>query len=227
MIVMSVAGRTLLNAMKRYSSNVCYDACDVEWYAHTHLLSSLEGWWKNKIHKDKAIHNSHEWFLPVLGSMEWRDFNKYICKIPPKQIIFELTWDDNLKHVYHYLCGNVLVADFGVEEFRRITVLAIYPLLTVQKVAEAAKKSSSRGSISTSYILSILERKEQAEQIESDRTEKRIEDSQKGMVKLKIKRISTLEATLMKAQFGEVKACIDMDVIMGKKKKEMYKHAIA
>jgi len=226
MIVMSVAGRTLLNAMKRRSNKLTYDACDVEWYAHTHLLSSLEGWWKNKTREDKTIYNSHEWFLPALGSMEWRDFNKYISKIPPKQSIFELTWDDNLKHVYHYLCKNVLLADFGVEEFRRITVLAIHPLIKVQRVAERAK-STARGSVSTSYILSILERGDQAEQIESDRIQKKIEDSQRGMIKRKIRCVSALEATLMKAQFIEIKTGIDMNAAMEKKKKELYKHAIA
>lgn len=225
MIVMSTAGRALLNKMKSYSNNLTYNATDVEWYAHTHLLSSLESWWKRRIHDDEAVINSHEWFLPKLGSMKWRDFNKYISKITPKNIVFELTWDDNLEHVYHYLCGKVLLADFGVEEFRRITVLAIHPLRNVQKAVETAK-SSSRGPVSVPYILGILEREEQAKQIKSDRTQKKIVASQKGMVRVKIKSVSALEATLMKAQFVEVKLCIDMGVAMEKKKKEMYKHAI-
>jgi hypothetical protein len=222
---MSTAARVLLDAMKRYSNKLEYDVCDVEWYAHTYLVSTLENWWKSKIRSGAGISNSHDWFLPEPGSMNWRNFSTYVSKSQQRKIIFELTWDDNLKQVYHYLCGKVLLADFGVEEFRRITVLAIYPLLKVQK-AVAMAKSSSRGPISTPYILSILERGEQAKQTQSDRIQEKIEASKKSMIKRKIRRASTLEATLMKAQFGEVKMCIDMDVAMEKKKKELYRYAI-
>jgi hypothetical protein len=230
MIVMSTAARTLLNAMKRHSNKLTYDACDIEWYAHTYLVSSLESWWKSKIREGAAIYNSHEWFLPVFGSTDWRDFNRYISKLTPKQIMFELTWDDNLKHVYHYLCGSVLLCDFGIEEFRRITVLAIHPLRKIQEAVEKAKPTS-RGPISTPYILGILEREEQAKQVKSDRTQKKIVASQKGMVRTNVKRATSLEATLMKAQFVEIKKEWDLERVLGQiakgMLKERFKHAIA
>lgn len=229
MIVMSTAARVLLNKMKTYSNRLEYDICDVEWYAHTYLVSTLEGWWKSRIRNGVEVLNGHKWFLPTPGTTNWRGFMKYIGKIPPRKIMFELTWDDNLKQVYHYLCGSVLLCDFGVEEFRRITVLAIHPLRKVQEAVDKARVTS-RGPIGIPYILGILEREEQAKQIKSDRTQKKIVASQKGMEKVAVRRATSLEATLMKAEFMEVRMIRDLEraleEYMNNTLKRVHKYAI-
>lgn len=229
MIVMSTAARALLNKMKSYCSNLCYEVTDVELYAHTYKLDTLESWWKGRISDGEAIYNSHEWFLPKFGSEAWPKFYAYVNKKTPKKVMFELIWDDNLEQMYHYLCGNVLLCDFGIEEFRRITVIAIYPLRDVQDAVNAAK-NSCRDVITTPYILSILERKEQAKEIESERTQKKIIESQRGVININTRRVTPLEATLMKAQLMEIRKERDMDrllaQVLSEMLKEKFKHAI-
>ena len=224
MIVMSFMARKLLDKMKSYTNRLEYNIIDVERFAHTYLLATMEGWWKKKIKKSGTIYNSHEWFLPRFGSADWSEFHAYVKQIPPQKLVFELIWDDNLEQVYHYLCGNVLLCDFGVEEFRRITVIAIHPVYDVQEAVKKAK-DSCRDIITTSYILGILERKEQAEQTALDRMLKKIEDSQKRVIKVNLRRATSLETTLMKAQFMEIRRERDLDRLLAQVLKERFKHA--
>ena len=201
---MSKSARALLSKMQGYCQTVEYDMGDVEWFAHSFTISLLVSWWKRKKENEGMVGSVHTWYLPVVGSEEYRGLVAYIISKGNKIKQVDLDWTNNHKQVYHYLCANILECDFNFNEFKAI--LDIGSEFNIQEVQQAADKTRGvPGGSSIAYISATLQRNKQNKDTKVRRISEAISDSQKSFRKISTKRSSTLDVVLMKRAFVDTK----------------------
>jgi hypothetical protein len=204
MIVMSKQARVLLSKIQEYCPEVTYELCDIEWYAHSFVLSLLGSWWKAKKKIEGSMGNTHVWYLPEIGSEDYNSLVGYIIRLGGKIKQVDLDWSNNHRQVYYYLCANVLTCDFNLNELRAI--LDIGSEFNIQDVQQAADKTRGMGGgDSISYIVATLQRNKQTKDIKAQRVSEAINKSQRCLKKISSKRSSALDVALMKMSFLDTK----------------------